>query len=225
MQILDNINELWGEDLKRSLRSGVRLKIAASYFSIYAYEALKSELEKIHSVEFLFTSPAFVPQESTDKFSKTRREFHIPKRERELNLYGSEFEIQLKNKLTQRAVARECADWIRRKAVFRSNSTKSPMQQFACIETRDVKNNIAYMPVNGFTTVDLGYEKGNAVSNFINRFDDAPSTQTWLALFGQMWEDEKKVDDVTEKICLHIELVYRENSPEKIYFLMLYNIF
>jgi hypothetical protein len=108
MQILDNINTLWGDDLKRTLKSGAKLKIAASCFSIYAFEALKKELEKIDSLEFIFTAPAFVPNEVTDKIARQRREFHIPKGQRERDLYGNEFEIQLKNKLTQRAIAK---DW------------------------------------------------------------------------------------------------------------------
>lgn len=135
MKILDNINILWGDDLKETIRTGSKFKIAASCFSIYAFEALKKELEKISSLEFIFTAPAFFPNEVTDKISKERREFHIPKQEREKSLYGSEFEIQLRNKLTQKAIAKECADWIRRKAKFRSNTSKAPMQQFACLNS------------------------------------------------------------------------------------------
>ncbi|SMD05892.1 hypothetical protein SAMN02746065_12631 [Desulfocicer vacuolatum DSM 3385] len=157
MQILDNINTLWGDDLKKTLKPGAKLKIAASCFSIYAYESLKKELEKIDSLEFIFTAPAFIPNEVTDKVPKKRREFYIPKQQRERNLYGTEFEIELKNKLTQKAIAKECADWIRRKAVFRSNATKAPMQQFACLNTAEEKS--AYMPLHGFTAVDLGYQK------------------------------------------------------------------
>ncbi len=223
MQILNNITDLWGDDLKNALKPGTRLKIAASCFSIYAYEALKTELEKIDSLEFIFTAPAFVANEATDKVPKESREFHIPKQQRERNLYGTEFEIQLKNKLTQRAIAKECADWIRRKATFCSNSTKAPMQQFACLNTGN--EDIVYMPLHGFTAVDLGYSQGDAVSNFINKFEDATSTKIWMNLFDQIWQDENKLQDVTNSICTHIESVYRENSPEKIYFLMLYNIF
>lgn len=223
MQILDNINVLWGDDIKKTLKPGAKIKIAASCFSIYAYEALKKELEKIDSLEFIFTAPAFIPNEVTDRVTKKRREFYIPKQQRERSLYGSEFEIQLKNKLTQRAIAKECAGWIRRKAVFRSNSGKNPMQQFAHLNEGDAAT--AYMPINGFTAVDLGYQQGDAVSNFINKVDDAPMTQTYLNLFNQIWDDDSKLEDVTDAICLHIESVYQENSPERIYFLMLYNIF
>ena len=99
MEIIDNISHLLGDDLKQSLRPGARLKVAASCFSMYAYEALKAELEQIEELEFIFTSPSFVAEEMTDKIRKERREFHIPKLERERILYGSEFEIQLRNKL------------------------------------------------------------------------------------------------------------------------------
>ena len=199
------------------------MRIAASCFSIYAYEALKAELENIDSLNFIFTSPTFVAAEATDKVKKEKREFHIPKLNREKNLYGSEFEIHLKNKLTQRAVARECADWLRRKAQFKSNKTKSPMQQFAGIES-NAESSI-YLPLHGFTAVDLGYQRGDAVSNIVNKFSEPENTQVFMGLFNQIWNDSEKLEDVTASICDHIESVYQENSPERVYFLMLYNIF
>ena len=223
MKIIDNINSLLGDDLKASILPKSRLKIAASCFSIYAYEALKSELSKIESLEFIFTAPTFVPNEVTDKLRKERREFFIPKANRERSLYGSEFEIKLRNKLTQRAIARECAEWMLRKARFRSNKTRSSMQQFACIQGPQM--DLAYMPLHGFTAVDLGYQQGDAVSNIVNRFDETQFTKTYLQLFDQIWADPTKLEDVSAEICDHIAAVYQENSPERIYFLMLYNIF
>jgi hypothetical protein len=116
LTLLDNITHLLGDDLKRTLTPGAKLRIAASCFSIYAYEALKAELEQVDSVEFIFTSPTFVPNEVSDKFRKEHRESHIPKMERERSLYGSDFEVRLRNELTQKAIAPECADWMRRKS-------------------------------------------------------------------------------------------------------------
>lgn len=75
MKIIDNINSLLGDDLKASLHSKSKLKIAASCFSIYAYEALKSELAEIDTLEFIFTAPTFIPNEVTDKLRKERKEF------------------------------------------------------------------------------------------------------------------------------------------------------
>jgi hypothetical protein len=223
MKLIDNINTLLGDDLKTTIRPNDKLKIAASCFSIYAFEALKHELESIDSLEFIFTSPTFVPNEVTDSLRKERREFYIPKAERERSFYGSEFEIQLKNKLTQRAIAKECAEWMRRKATFRSNRTGAPMQQFAAIDGKTGES--VYMPLHGFTVVDLGYQQGNAVSNLVTKLDDASSARTFINVFDQIWSDEQKLDDVTERLREHIASVYQENSPERIYFLMLYNIF
>lgn len=229
MQLIDNISQLLGDDLKQTIRPGARLKIAASCFSMYAFEALKAELEKIDELNFIFTSPTFVTNEATDKIRKERREFHIPKVDRERSLYGSEFEIQLRNKLTQRAIAKECAEWMRRKARFKSNRTKAPMQQFACVQTQAADSgttgNTAYMPLHGFTAVDLGYQQGNAVSNLVNKMNEPAFAATYLSLFDQIWNDPEKLEDVTQQICDHIASVYQENSPESIYFLMLYNIF
>lgn len=223
MELIDNISRLLGDDLKHALKPNSRLKIAASCFSMYAYEALKAELEKIDELNFIFTSPTFVANEVTDKIRKERREFHIPKLDRERSLYGSEFEIQLRNKLTQRAIAKECADWMRRKATFKSNRSKAPMQQFACVQATE--QTTAYMPLHGFTAVDLGYQAGNAVSNLVNKMNEPVFAATYLSLFDQIWRDPEKLEDVTAQICEHISSVYRENSPESIYFLMLYNIF
>lgn len=223
MEIIDNVNRLLGDNLKQTLISGAKLKIAASCFSIYAFEALKKELEAIESLEFIFTSPTFVPNEVTDQVRKERREFHIPKIEREKSFYGTEFEIQLKNQLTQRAIAKECAEWMRRKAQFRSNRGKAPMQQFVSIKGKDADT--VYLPLHGFTAVDLGYQQGNAVSNIVNKIDEPTMTGVYLALFDQIWNDPEKLEDVTARLCDHIASVYQENSPERIYFLMLYNIF
>lgn len=154
MELIDNITRLLGDDLKATLKPRSRLKIAGSCFSMYAFEALKAELEKIEELSFIFTSPTFTASEVTDKIRKERKEFHIPKQDRERSLYGSEFEIQLRNKLTQRAIAKECADWMRRKARFKSNRTKAPMQPFACVQASGTDT--AYMPLHGFTAVDLG---------------------------------------------------------------------
>ncbi len=155
MRIVDNINDSLG-DLKAEMQPGSRLRIAASTFSIYAFEALRKELEQIEELRFIFTSPTFVKESATDPLPKARREFFIPQaRNGESTLYGSEFEIRLRNKMTQRAIARECAAWVRAKVGFCSNTTGAPMQQFAVVDDR-----AAYLPLQGFTSADLGYERG-----------------------------------------------------------------
>lgn len=221
MKIIDNVNDVLGDDLKAELKPGSRLRIAASTFSIYAFEALKKELESIDELQFIFTSPTFNTAKATDKPAPERRMFEVRRdASRESTLYGSEFEIRLRNKLTQRAIARECADWVRRKVSFRSNSTGAPMQQFAVVDDQAV-----YQPIQGFTSADLGYERGNAVSNVVTKLDEAPMAATYLQLFDQIWDNSAQLDDVTEAVREHIAAVYAENSPQRVYFLILYNLF
>ncbi|MFT3944171.1 MAG: helicase-related protein [Ancrocorticia sp.] len=220
LRIINNVTDRLGDDLKSVLARKSKVRIAASTFSIFAYEALKKELEKVDELEFIFTSPSFVPDDVTDKVRKERRQFFIPAGHAESSLAGSEFEIRLRNKLTQKAIARECADWVRRKVTFRSNTTGSPMQQLAVVDDR-----AAYMPVQGFTTADLGYERGPAVSNLVTKFEGPAETQQLLALFDQIWNNPNQLRDVTDPVYEHIASVYAENSPERIYFLILYNLF
>lgn len=221
MHIIDNVNDLVGEDLKAEIRPGSKVRIAASTFSIFAFEALRKELEQIDGLEFIFTTPSFVTAKATDRLPKERREFFIPPaRSGESSLSGSEFEIRLRNQMTQRAIARECAEWVRRKVRFRSNMTGAPMQQFAVVD-----DTVAYQPIQGFTSADLGYERGNAVSNMVTKLDDAPMAAQYVALFDQIWHNADQLDDVTEAVHDHIASVYAENSPSRIYFLILYNLF
>jgi hypothetical protein len=221
VRIIDNINELLGDDLKAELRGGSKLRIAASTFSIFAFAALKEELEKIEELKFIFTSPSFVADTATDHLPKERRQFFIPQgRNTESSLYGSEFEIRLRNKMTQRAIARECADWVRGKVRFHSNKTGAPMQQFALVDGA-----AAYLPLQGFTSADLGYERGDAVSNVVTKVDDAAMTSQYVQLFDQIWHNPEQLEDVSQAVYDHIASVYAENSPARIYFLILYNLF
>ncbi|MCM3768140.1 helicase-related protein [Neobacillus niacini] len=218
MEIFNNTTKIVKDDLVKEITPGSRISIAAAYFSIYAYQELKTQLKDIDSLEFIFTSPTFV----TEKFPKERREFYIPRLKRETSIYGTEFEVKLRNELTQKSIARECAEWIQKKVTFKSNSTQDSMGGFLNVQSDEKQ--ITYMPLNGFTTVDIGCERGNNVYNMINKFS-APFSNEYIRLFNDVWHDKGRLQDVTEQVIEIISTVYQENSPELIYFMTLYNIF
>lgn len=215
----NNITERVIDDLKEVLSTDSQISIAAASFSIYAYEALKEELEKVDCVNFIFTSPTF----NTDKTAKQKREFYIPKLNRERNLFGSDFEIRLRNQLTQKAIAKECADWIRRKAKFKSNITQGSMNTFMSIQKGS--DTYTYMPFNEFTTTELGLDRGNNLCPMIVGMPGHSSTDMFLKNFRELWKDKERFQDVTDSVIESIETVYKENAPSFIYFITLYNIF
>lgn len=216
----NNITERVIDDLKQVLSSSnSQISIAAASFSIYAYEALKEELEKVDCVNFIFTSPTFY----TDKSEKQKREFYIPKLNRERSLFGSDFEIRLRNQLTQRAIARECADWIRRKARFKTNITHGSMNTF--LNIKEGEETYTYMPFNEFTTTELGLDRGNNICPMVVGMPGHSSTDMFLKNFAELWKDKEKFQDVTDNVIENIETVYKENAPAFIYFITLYNIF
>lgn len=216
----NNITERVIDDLKQVLSSdNSQISIAAASFSIYAYEVLKEELEKVDCVNFIFTSPTFY----ADKSEKQKREFYIPKLNRERSLFGSDFEIRLRNQLTQRAIARECADWIRRKARFKTNITHGSMNTF--LNIREGEETYTYMPFNEFTTTELGLDRGNNICPMVVGMPGHSSTDMFLKNFAELWKDKEKFQDVTDNVIENIETVYKENAPAFIYFITLYNIF
>lgn len=216
----NNITERVIDDLKQLLLSdNSQVSIAAASFSIYAYEALKEELEKVDCVNFIFTSPTFY----TDKSEKQKREFYIPKLNRERSLFGSDFEIRPRNQLTQRAIARECADWIRRKARFKTNITHGSMNTF--LNIKEGEETYTYMPFNEFTTTELGLDRGNNICPMVVGMPGHSSTDMFLKNFAELWKDKEKFQDVTDNVIENIETVYKENAPAFIYFITLYNIF
>ncbi len=218
MEIFNNTTKVVKDDLIKLIQSGSRVSIAAACFSIYAYQELKKQLESCEELRFIFTSPTFI----AEKTKKERREFYIPRLQREKSLYGTEFEVRLRNELKQKAVARECAEWIRKKAKFKSNTTREGMNHVMVVQNPE--ETYTYMPMNTFTTVDLGCERGNNLTNMITRMEN-PASAEFLRMFDMVWSDTDKLTDVTNDVIEMISTVYQENSPELIYFMTLYNIF
>lgn len=175
---------------------------------------MKTQLNEIDELRFIFTSPTFI----TEKPKKEKREFYIPRLNRERSLYGTEFEVKLRNELTQKAIAKECAEWIRQKVTFKSNVTTENMMGFINVDSTN------YMPINGFTTVDLGCERGNNAYTFIQK-TGTPFSQAYLELFETLWNDSTRMQEVTDEVIENISTAYNENSPDFIYFVTLYNIF
>lgn len=213
MEVINNITKTLKEDLSVEIHEGSKLSIAAACFSIYAFQELKKELLEIDELRFIFTSPTFV----AEKTKKEKREFYIPRLNRERSLYGTEFEIKLRNELTQKVIAKECAEWVKKKVIFKSNVSDKTIQG------QIVVDDLGYTPINEFTTVELGCEKGNTMCTTIVK--DTSLAKVLIGDFNEIWNNDEVLQDVTDEVIESITAAYNENSPDFIYFVTLYNIF
>ena len=218
MKVLDNKFNKFGDDLKNEIKQGNKLYIASAVFSMYGYEELKKQLENIDELEFIFTNPTFIKEK---KETKEERKFEIDALQRQKSIVGSEFEIKLKNKLNGRAIAKECANWIKQKARFKSNVNNNPIQRFL-----NINDNKTYLNVDEFSSAGLGYQKDNTIFNPVTKIDDNyEMTKYYLNNFKTLWNDSSLLNDVTSEVVEYISDLYKENSPEFIYYVILYNIF
>lgn len=213
----DNKARIVKDDLVARIGRGDRLSVAASVFSMYAYRELSEQLEGLDEFRFIFTSDAF----TASRPKKEKREFYIPRLSREQGLFGTQFEIKLRNELTQKAVATECADWIRRKARFKSFDEPGHMDSF--LEVSQPDDDIAYLPFDEFTTVKLGTERGDSGFSMTMRLDAGQSREC-LRNFDEAWESGQ-LQDVTDAVIDSITTMYAENPPELVYYAALYRIF
>lgn len=218
MKVLDNKINKFGNDLKSEMKNGDSCYIASAVFSMYGFEELKKELRNIKELDFIFTNPTFIKEK---KEQKEERLFELDNLKREKSIGGSEFEIKLKNKLNGKAIAKECSQWIKEKVSFKSNVNNNPIQKFV-----NINDKITYLNVDEFSSAGLGYQKDNTVFNPITKIDDNyEMTKYYLQAFKDLWNNDGILKDVTDEVVDFISDLYKENSPEFIYYVILYNIF
>jgi len=215
---IDNRSIRLGDELKKEIKPGSKVKIAAATFSMFAFQQLKEELETIEELKFIFTNPTFV----TDETRVGYREYTIPKKEREQSIFGGRYELKLMNELTQKAIARECAEWIRKKARFKSiNIETDEMPNGMRIETDE--DTIAVDRLKNFDRKELGYD--SSLFKTTRNIYHAPLSLSYLDEFDSFWQNDEYFRDVTEEFLETLNLAHKEHSPEFLYYVMLYNLF
>lgn len=216
-KVLDNKKYRVVDELKKELRKGSKLSVISAYFTIYAYAELRNELSKIDNMRFIFTEPTFV-----HKDQELIREYYI-ERHPEKKISGNEFEIKLRNEMKQAAIAKECAEWLEKKAEIKSLKHSNPAQlRLVYIENED--ENVSINGTVDFTSDGLGITLSNRFDNNTCLYGKE-YTIGFLQAFNDLWENDNAVQDVKEKVLEQMRILYKENTPEFIYFVTLYNIF
>jgi SNF2 family DNA or RNA helicase len=220
IESFNNKTDKVGDDLKKSITIGSKIDVAAGIFSIYGFAALKKELGKIKSLRFIFTDPTFIEH---DKKKREQRQFEINSNNRKKAISGSDFEIDLKNELKGKAIAQECKKWIEQKVSFKTNVGNQYIQPHLNLD--NTENSYIYTGINEFSSAGFGYQKDNTILNQIIKTDDSDTRQQYSRNFEEIWQDERVLKDVTAEVVDYIADLYKENSPEFVYYLTLHNIF
>lgn len=207
--IIDNKQTgLVGTILKENIEKGSKISIAAAHFTLYAFVELKKELSDIDEFRFVFTEPTFVEDGDEQK---------------ESFLSGVKEEQKYKVELTQSYVARELANWLKKKALFKSIVGQRIEGGLYHVLNKD-GSQIGLVGGAPFSSPGLGFS--NSSNIYINNIvDDDITNQQLLESFESIWNNSQILKDVKIDILNKVELLFKENSPEFIYFVTLYNLF
>ncbi|NLJ40134.1 MAG: DEAD/DEAH box helicase family protein [Clostridiales bacterium] len=216
-KVLDNKKYRVVDELREELNKGTKLSIISAYFTIYAYAELKKELSKIEQMRFIFTEPTFV-----HKDTELIREYYI-ERNPEKKMSGNEFEIKLRNEMKQASIAKECAQWLQDKAEIKSLKQANPAQP-RLVYIENPEDNISINGTVDFTSDGLGITPSNRIDSNMCLYGK-DYTISFLQSFNELWGDDTAVQDVKDKVLEQMRILYKENTPEFIYFVTLYNIF
>ena len=203
-----------GDVLKRNIKENSKLSIIASYFTLYAFDELKEELSKIDSLRFIYTEPTFVNNDNKNIMKKIK--------ENENKLFGVEEELKARCTLNQSYIARELAKWIKRKVEIKALKNTKMNGALCHIESED--KNVSITGATSLSCPSLGYI--NSTPMYLNIYtDDNALNSTLKNKFNEVWNNEYELEDVKKEILNKIKYLYKDNSPEFLYFITLYNIF
>ena len=214
-KFLDNKTEFVYKELEESIKKGSKLSVISAYFSMYAYDSLKKPLDKIDSMRFIYTIPSFLKYKT-----KESRQYYIDNN----RIFGNDYELKLKNEMTQGSVSKECSKWISENVEIKSYKIPNEAEaRMICVENGDDSD----VAINGsvdFTTAGLGINKSD-------RHDMIPCvygkefTQDSVKHFETLWNDDELLEDVKDEVLAQMSTMYKENPADFIYYLSLYNIF
>ena len=218
MKVVDNKKEFVYVELKDNIKKGAKLSVISAYFTIYAYYELKDYFDKIDNLRFIFTEPIFLKGNE-----KEVREYYIDNIKRK-DIFGNEFEIKLKNEMTQGSIAKECSNWINEKVDVKCFKTENSSQpRMIIVENEDNKS----LCINGtidFTTDGFGITSSNrkdsSTATYEKNYNDM-----FLNLFNDTWENEVELIDVKQQLLDEMEVIYKENPGEFVYFVSMYHLF
>ena len=212
-----------GEFIKDNTKKDAEISISSPIFTIYAFDELKATLLKCKKFNFLFNEPAFISKLLLNEKEVKEFELQMQKRERDVSEFA--LEIGLKNNLDQNQIAEKCYTFVKEKGQIKSVIKPGVVTpNNILIENQQDKDYLISGNYVSFSKDGLGYSTQMRY-DFNTVSDEQMMIQQYQNLFDTVFNNEEIVKDVKEELLKHLSNLYRENSPELLYYLTLYNIF
>lgn len=203
-----------GDFLRENIKEGSNLSIVSAYFTIYAYGQLKNQLNSIEGLKFLFGEPTFLKSLDPNKVNK-----------RDFKIEDDKIVIPIESRLTQKAIARDCSNWIQEKVEIKSMVKPNFLhgKMYHITQKSGVEKAVSgssNFTVNG---LGLGGSPNIELNMLVDNDRDRADLRQW---FNELWNDDTGlVEDVKGQVLKYLEQLYVENEPEFIYFKTLFHIF
>ena len=210
--IRDNLlRESVHDFLEQEIKNGSALSIVSAYFTIYAYEKMQNSLNKIEELRFLFGDPDFVKR--MDPNNTDTKAFDI-----------TDTGLELNQQLRQKPIAKACAEWIKEKVEIRTTRESNLIHgKMYHIANNGVEK--AIMGSSNFTMRGLGLTQDNNNIELNLEVDSNRDRQDLKAWFDEVWNNDKLVEDVKEKVLATLGQIGKDHAPERIYYKTLYELF
>ena len=199
-----------GEFLKEVMAEGCKVSIVSAYFTVHAYQQLRSELDGIESLRFLFGDPAYLRVKDEDKGQK--------------NYKLTDDGLVMAAQMQQRAMAKACAEWLEKKAEIRSLVRPNFLHGKLYHIANPNRTEEAITGSSNFTSQGLGF--GNMPNMELNMvIHDRRDQHELKQWFEELWNDSELVVNVKKDVLKDLREIYADTSPEFVYFKTLYHVF
>ncbi|MFI3320405.1 MAG: hypothetical protein R3Y14_06495, partial [Rikenellaceae bacterium] len=188
--------------IQQDVLVGSDLKIITAYFTLFAYNELRDELSKAESTRLIINPNKY----NTDA-----------------DIFETKEESALKINLDYAYIAKEFAAWLADKvSIKRIKSRKIEGKMF---NSESAANNSTYITHSDFDAMGVGILDRGGRIQLNERIDNPQRSSEINKTFDTIWNNTNLVEDIKREVLSKLETVYKDKSPELLYFFTLNHLF
>lgn len=213
------------DHLQAHMTPGMELDAATDGFSLFAFDALRQQLEQASATRLLLSADP----DASRPAARTDADRQGPPDPLAGGLLGDEHDRERRNLLQARGPASELLPWLEQRAQLRLAPGKLPqsalvLKSRAVGETGADGEGVAITGDCPLTTRGLGLSSGNQFS-LIQRSESAPEREMFAQWFEATWQAVGEDVPAASTVLERVKRLAEHETPSAIYFGILYNLF